>query len=686
MRSATQIQRLAVLTIVLFATTSAHAFAQATHGIQLENIDRSVRPGDDFYLFANGAWIKRTTIPPDRSSVGVFGVLSDTAARRMSALIEEVATSNAAPASESRKIADLYNSYMDTVTIDQRGLAPIKSQLDVINAIASKQDLARVLGEGLRNDVDPENAGNFHTDNLFGMWVAPGLQDPEHYHAYLLQGGLELPDRDYYLSTSQDAKDLLGKYQAHVSKMLQLAGFNDSDDRAERVVALETAIARTHRSLAESEDINRANNPWSVADFKSKAPGLDWDTYFSAASLANQQMIDVWQPEAFTGESALVASQSLDAWKDLLAYHLIEHFGSALPKAIADERFAFFGAQMTGASQQRPRWARAIGLVNSELGDAVGKLYAKRYFPPEAKATAQAMVSNIIAAFRRRIDALTWMNPATKAQAKAKLDNLYVGVGYPETWRDYSNYQVSANDLFGNLWRAETYELNFQRSRLGAVVNRHEWAMTPQTVNAVNLPLQIALNFPAAILQPPFFDAKAPAAANYGAIGTVIGHEISHTFDSEGAKIDANGRLRNWWTERDLAHFHAATEALAKQYDAYHPFPDVSVNGHLTLPENVADVAGLSAALDGYHASLKGRSAPVQGGYTGDQQFFIAFAQNWGGVTRPAALRRSVMTGIHAPGMYRALEVRNIDAWYRAFAVKPTDKLYLAPDARVKIW
>ncbi|HUO60708.1 MAG TPA: M13 family metallopeptidase, partial [Candidatus Acidoferrales bacterium] len=437
---------------------------------------------------------------------------------------------------------------------------------------------------------------------------------------------------------------------------------------------------------AENEDIHKANNLWTQDDFAKKAPGLDWAEYFKAAGLAKQQSFDVWQPSAFTGESALVASAPLDAWKDLLAYHLIESYAGGLPKAFSEERFAFFGKTLTGTPQQRPRAQRGVYLVSDVLGDAVGKIYAQRYFPPEAKLRAQEMVTNIIAAFRKRIDALTWMDPKTKAEAQAKLNTLYVGIGYPETWHSYEGLDIKADDLFGNLWRSELFEYHRQVNRLGKPVDRHEWSMTPQTVNAVNLPLQNALNFPAAILQPPFFDAQAPSAANYGAIGSVIGHEISHTFDTEGATFDSLGRVRNWWTEADLKHFEEATAKLAAQYDTYKPFPDLAVNGRQTLAENIADVAGISAAYDGYRASLAGQQAPVQEGFSGDQQFFIAFGQNWARKSRPAALRRQVMTDPHAPAEFRAWTVRNIDGWYSSFDVKPDEKMYLPPADRVRIW
>jgi putative endopeptidase len=676
----------ALFSLSPLAMNSQDAAKTETHGIAIDNMDPSVKPGDDFYDYANGNWIKRTEIPPDRSRIGVFTSLDDLSNKRTLGLIEETVKANAAAGSSSRKIADLYTSFMDEATIEAKGLAPLRPHLDAIAAIRDKKELSRALGESLRSDVDALNNTNFHTANLFGLWVAPGFNDSEHYAPYLMQGGVQMPDREYYLADTARMRDIRSKYQAHVSAMLKLAGFTDTDARAQRIFELEHAIAEKHISLAENEDIQKANNPWKQADFVAKAPGLDWAEYFRGAGLSKQASFIVWQPTAFTGESALVASTDLETWKDWLAFHLIEAYAPVLPKALADERFAFFGKTLSGTTEQRPRWQRGVAMVNVLLGDAVGQIYAQRYFPPEAKAQADAMVANIIAAFRKRIEALDWMNPATKAEAQAKLTTLYVGIGYPETWRDYSAYQVKADDIFGNLWRGRLSDYHRDVARLGHPVNRKEWSMHPQTVNAVNLPLQNALSFPAAILQPPFFDPLAPAAANYGAIGSVIGHEISHTFDTEGSAFDSKGRVRDWWTPSDYAHFKATTAKLAAQYDTYRPFPDISVNGKQTLAENIADNAGISASFDAFHASLAGKSAPVQDGFSGDQQFFIAFGQNYGSKTREESLRQQVLTDSHAPAEYRADGVRNVDAWYPAFNVQPGEKLYLAPADRVQIW
>jgi putative endopeptidase len=656
------------------------------HGINVANMDKSIKPGDNFYLYCNGDWIKNTPMPADRARLSVFSALDDIANKNTAAIIEEAAKNGASGDASKRKIADLYNSYMDEKTINAKGGEPLQPHLKAIAGISDKKDLAYAMGQTLRADVDALNNTNFHTNHLFGLWVAGGFNDPDHYAPYLLQGGVQLPDREYYLSDSEHMKEVRTKYQAHVSAMLKLAGFDNTDARAEKIIALEHAIAEKHISLADNDDIHKANNVWTQADFNKNAPGLDWAEYFRGAGMSKQKSFIVWQPTAFAGESALVASGSLDTWKDWLAYHMIEDYAGFLSSNFADERFDFFGKTLSGAPQQRPRWQRGIAIVNRELGDDVGQIYAQKYFPPESKAQAQAMVTNIIAAFRKRIEALDWMDPKTKAEAQEKLTTLYVGIGYPETWIDYSAYDVAPDDLFGNMWRGSLFEYHRQVNRLGAPVDRHEWSMDPQTVNAVNLPLQNALNFPAAILQPPFFDPKAPAAHNYGAIGSVIGHEISHTFDTEGSTFDSKGRVRDWWTSADLAHFEAATAKLAAQYDAYQPFPDLHVNGRQTLAENIADVAGIAASYDGYKASLEGKTAPEQDNFSGDQQFFIAFGQNYASKSRDAALRQQVMTDPHSPAEYRADTVRNIDAWYSSFDVKAGETLYLAPDQRVRIW
>jgi putative endopeptidase len=656
------------------------------HGTAVANMDGSVKPGDDFYGYANGHWIERTVIPSDRASVSVFSMLEDRTNQRTADLIRETVRAKASGTSNERKIADLYGSFMNEAAIETKGLSPVLPHLTAIAAIRDKRELARALGQGLRADVDALNNTKWHTSNLFGLWVTPGFNDPDHYAPYLLQGGLLLPDREYYLSDSNSMRNLREKYLLHVSTMLKLAGFTDTDARGHRILELERAIAEKHLSLAESEDVYKANNTWNQDDFGVKAPGLDWVEYFRGAGLGGQTSFVVWQPSALAGESALVASAPLDTWKDFLAFHLLESYADVLPRRFGEAQFDFFNKTLLGVPQQRPRGQRAVAMVNAELGDAVGQIYAQRYFSPEAKAKVQEMAANIIAAFSRRIAALSWMDATTKSEAQAKLAKLYVGVGYPETWRNYAAYEVKPDDIFGNVWRGSLFRYQQDVARLGLPVDRKEWSMTPQMVNAADLPIQDALSFPAAILQPPFFRAEAPAAVNYGAIGCIIGHEISHMFDKEGSAFDSEGRLRNWWTSADLAHFNTATAALVAQYDAYKPFSDLSVNGDQTVSENIADLAGISVAYDAYRASLADKEAPRKDGFTGDQQFFIAFAQNWASKQRIAALRHQVLTDFHAPAQYRADTVRNIDAWYVAFDLRPEQILYLARPDRVRIW
>jgi endothelin-converting enzyme/putative endopeptidase len=656
------------------------------HGIAAQNMDPSVKPGNDFYHYANGAWIARTTIPADRAGVGVFTTLFDKSRKNVAGIVREAAQANVPTGSSERKIADLYASYMNAKTADSLGLKPLQPELSKVKAIRDKRELASMMGSMLRADVDPLNNTNFHTMHLFGLWTSPGFREPGEYAAYLLEGGLVLPSPDYYLSGSAHMQQIRTEYAAHIAAMLRLAGYTDPAARAAKILALEHAIAKVHQSLADNEVIDKANNVWTVADFATKAPGLDWRAYFAAAGLAQQREFYVWQPQGFTAESALVASTPLATWKDWLAFHLLEQYGPFLSHPFEQETFDFDGKILAGVSQQEPRWKRGVDLVNAALGDDVGRLYAKKYFPPRAKAEAQDLVAHLITAYHKRLEALTWLTPSTKAEALKKLDALYVGIGYPETWQDYSAYVVEPGDLFGNVWRSQEWKYRHNIERLGKPVDRHEWWMEPQTVNAVNLPLQNALNFPAAILQPPFFDPKAAAADNYGAIGTIIGHEISHTFDAEGSTFDATGQLRNWWTAADHRHFEEEAKALEKQYDGYEALPGLHVNGRQTIDENIADLGGVAAAYEAYRDSLNGKPAPKIDGFSGDQQFFIAFAQNYGSKMRPATLQRQVLTDPHSPAQFRACMMRNSDAWYEAFNVKPGDTLYLPPDKRVRIW
>jgi putative endopeptidase len=671
------------------AAPRAALLAQQAHtppALDVAGMDRSVKPGDNFFEYANGTWLKQTEIPADRSSYGGSAILIELTDRRVADLIQEAAKGNAPAGSDLRKIGDYYTSFMDTTAINAAGLTPLQPTLDSIAAIRDRKDLARVLGSGLRADVDAINATNFYTENLFGLWVAQDLDDPTHYSPFLLQGGLGMPDRSYYVDSSASMATIRAKYQEHIAAMLRLANIPDADTKAAAIAQLETRMAVAHASREQSGDVTKGNNHWKRADFGTKAPGLEWETYFAAAGLAKPTTFVVWQPGALTGLSALVASEPLDTWKDYLTFHAIDSHAALLPAAFGQEAFAFFGPVLSGAQKQRDRWKRGVSATNGALGFAVGKLYTERFFPAAEKKRAQTMVANIMAAFAKRIDRLDWMAPSTKKEAKAKLAVLKVGVGFPDTWPDYAGLEVVKGDAYGNAERAKLFQLRQNLAKLDKPVNRSEWVMTPQTVNAVNLPAMNAMNFPAAILQPPYFDPKRPAAMDYGAIGATMGHEVSHSFDNQGALFDAAGRLHNWWTPEDFKHFERSSKQLVAQYDAYKPFPDLAVKGQQTLGENIADVAGLTAAYDAYRLSLRGKPAPVVQGMSGDQQFFVSFAQSWRRKSREQATRNLILTDGHAPAEYRASTVRNIDAWYRAFDVKPRDGLYLAPADRVRVW
>ena len=673
--------------VALTATFATAAEPAKTLGLDERGMNKTAMPGDDFYAYANGTWLAATEIPADRGSWGAGSALAEETNKRVAALLETAAKHRATATASERLAADFYAAFMDEAAIEARGLTPLQPRLQRIAAIADKGGLARTLGEFLRADVDALNMTNFFTENLFGLWVAQGFDDPEHYTPYLMQGGLGMPDRAYYLTASDSMEGTRAKYRAHIATVLRLGGVADSAARAERIFALELKLAQVHSSREDSEDVQKANNPWRREEFAAKAPGLDWSAFFEGAKLGAAPRFIVWHAGAVTGAAALVGSEPLSVWQDYLTYHTLNQYSGVLPTAFADERFAFYGTALSGTPQQQVRWKRALNLANAAVGDAVGQVYVAKYFPPASKAKAQAMVANIVRAFDARIDKLDWMAPATKTQARAKLKTLYVGLGYPDRWTDYTGLIIAPTDAAGNLLRAEEFTYRQRVAKVGCAVDPTEWCMAPQVVNAVNMPMQNALNFPAAILQPPFFDPAAPDAANYGSIGAVIGHEISHSFDDQGAQFDAQGRLRDWWTPDDLAHFKASTAALAAQYSGYRPFSDLAVNGQQTLSENLADLAGLTAAYDGFHAvATPVPTVAADQAFTNDQLFFIAFAQSWRGKMRDPAMRQQVITDGHAPSQYRALTVRNLDAWYAAFDVKPGQALYLAPTARVRVW
>jgi putative endopeptidase len=663
-------------------------------GIDTSGMDRAVAPGDDFFRYANGTWLKTKEIPADRSYDGAAYALYEKTQEQTRQLIEAI-DRNAS--GDDRQVKDYYDTFLDEAAIEAQGLAPLQTLLVNVTAIQDRRALATYVCGDLRADVDALNATNFHTDRPFGLWFAADLAEPARYAAFLLQGGLGMPDRDYYVDKSPDMEKIRASYLAHIETMMTLAKIPDAKAKAARVFALERKIAGVHATRTESVDVKRANNPWKREEFSTQAPGLDWTACFDAAGLKHVPQVIVWHPGAVRGTAALFGSEPIETWRDYLTFHVIDRYANYLPKAFGDQRFAFYGKTLTGTQAQRARWKRALDDTNDALGDAVGKLYVRRHFPEEAKQQLQVMVKNITNAFVRRIDTLAWMTPATKANAKAKVSTLVVGVGYPDKWRSYTGLGIVRGQALLNRWRAEEFIYDRERGKLDQPVARDEWMMTPQTVNAVNLPVLNAMNFPAAFLQPPYFDPAAPLAVNYGAIGAVIGHEISHSFDDQGSQFDETGKFRNWWTKEDVDHFKTASAKLVAQYNAYRPLPDLAINGQLTLSENIADLAGLAAAYDAYRAAsapgaasssaTPSSSSPVEkSNFSDDQQFFLAWAQSWRTKFRDQMLRQIVVSDGHAPDEYRADTVRNLDAWYDAFAVKQGQRLFLAPPDRIRVW
>jgi putative endopeptidase len=639
------------------------------------DIDRSVKPGDDFYRYANGNWLARVAIPSGQSSYDTRAVLTETTSRRVRDLIQDAAAGHAIKGSVAQKVGDYYASFMDQNAIEAKGLTPLADEIALIAAITNKASLSAYLGTTLNTEVDGLTA---NADHIFGVWVNQSFTESDHYVFHLLQGGLGMPDRDDYIDPSPKIAELRAQYQTHIAAILKLANVADPEIKAARILSLETRMAQNHAPDADAADVFKQNNPWKRADFSIKAPGIDWDAYFTAAEVAGQSEFIVWQPSAVIGASALVGSEDISLWKDYLRFHLIAHYASVLPKAA--------GAILSDAQQPTDRVEDAIAATNAALGQAVGQLYTQRFFPPEAKAQAQAMAGNLIAAYRARIANLTWMSPQTKEKALAKLAALRIGIGYPDTWIDYSTLDVVRGDAFGNMRRAETFNRSRNLAKLKQPADPAEWRIDPQIVGAVIVFTPNTETFSAGLLQPPYFDFQGDAASNYGSAGAGIAHEISHSFDELGNIYDDQGRLGMWWAAEDVARYHAAAAKLVAQFNGYCPLSDLCVNGNQVLSENIADLAGLITAHDAYLLSLKGKTDVVRGGLTGEQRFFLAFAQRWRKTQGDAALRRQIATDHHSPGKYRSDTVRNIEAWYKAYGISPGDRLYLKPEDRVEIW
>jgi len=672
--------RVVVFALAVSLGTAAVPVDQNT---STQDMDRSVKPGDDFYRYANGGWLKTVAIPAGQPSYDTRAMLVEKTSQRVRDLIQDAAAAQSVRGSVAQKVGDYYASFIDEDGIRTKGLTPLADEMAMISAITNKASLSAYLGATLNTEVDGLTA---NADHVFGVWVNQSFTDSKHYVFHLWQGGLGMPDRDDYLDPSPKMAALRAQYQSHIAAILKLANIADSETKAARILTLEIHMAQSHAPDSDAADVFKQNNPWKRDDFSVKAPGMDWHAYFTAAGVAGEPEFIVWQPSAVTGTSALVGSESVDVWKDYLRFHLIEHYAGVLPKAVATEDFAFYGTILSGAQHMPDRSKDAIAATNAALGQAVGQLYTQRYFPPEAKAKAQAMVGDLITAYRARISNLTWMSPGTKKKALAKLAALKIGLGYPDTWIDYSSLDVARGDAFGNMRRAEAFNRSRNLSKLKQPADPDEWRIDPQIVGAVIVFTPNTETFSAGLLQPPFFDSQGDAASNYGSAGAGIAHEISHSFDELGNIYDDQGRLGMWWTPEDLANYHAAAAKMVAQFDVYCPLSDLCVNGKQVLSENIADLAGLLVAHDAYVLSLQGKADAVINGLSGEQRFFLAFAQRWRRNQSEAALRRQMTTDPHSPGEYRSDTVRNVEAWYKAYEIAPSDKLYLKPEARVGIW
>ena len=645
-----------------------------TWGFDLTARDPAAKPGDNFFRYADGTGLDKLTIPSDRARFGNFDVLAELSQKRVRAVIEGV-PANTPATTDAGKIGAFYRAFMDEKRVENLGIAPLKSELDAVRKVKTRRDMAALMGRSPKSFVSA----------IFSLHITPDDKDPDHYAVWLSQAGLGLPDRDYYSQASFAEKK--AAYEAYVAKMLGLVGWAKPAENAKAIVAFETRIAAASWTRAERRDADKVYNPTTPADLAKSAPGFDWAPFLAAADLGKVQRIIVSENTAIPKIAAVFAEtpvETLQAWE---AFNIADSAAPYLPARFVDARFEFRSKTLSGQPELQARWKRGVNSVEGGLGEAVGREYVARYFPPAAKAKMESLVADLRAAFKGRIERIDWMAPATRAAALDKLAKYNVKIGYPAKWRDYSKLVIRPDDLAGDIIRSGAFEWDFQVGRLGKPVDRAEWGMTPQTVNAYNDPVMNEVVFPAAILQPPFFDPDADPAINYGAIGGVIGHEMTHGFDDQGRKYDASGKLQTWWGEADIKAFEGRAAKLGAQYSAFEPLPGAKVNGELTMGENIADLGGLLLGLDAYHLSLGGKPAPVIDGLTGDQRVFLGWAQVWREKRRDDSLRQQVVVDPHSPAQFRVNGVvRNVDAWYAAFDVKPGDKLYVAPADRVRIW
>ena len=665
----------------VLAADSTHT-QYGTWGVDLSGMDKTVKPGDNFFMFVNGNWYKTAVIPPDRSSTGSFQNLRILSETRMNAI---AAGLDAKPydslTDEEKKLRDFYDAFVDQKQIEANGLTPAKKDLDYLASLQTADDIATAMG-----------SPRLQVDGPFGGGVGINEKDSNAYAIDLGQSGLGMPDRDYYLKDDPELAKTRDAYKKHLAAMFTLAGYDNADARAQGVYDLEYKMAEADWANADRRDEDKIFNPMSYSQLKALAPQFPWDAYFKSAEFpltgpAGERQVIVAEKSAFPKLAQIFAETPVPVWRDYLTAHYLHSYAAYLPKKFDDENFAFYGTVIQGNSQQLPRTARAAHLLDDSMGEALGKLYVAQYFPPAAKAKAVELVNNLLKAYDADIKTLDWMTPATRQKALDKLHAFRVKIGYPDHWRDYSALVIKRDDLLGDVQRAGEFEWYRELKRIDQPVDKSEWGMTPPTVNAYNNFQGNEIVFPAAILQPPFFDPNADDAVNYGGIGAVIGHEISHGFDDQGSKFGPDGSLDNWWTPTDRAAFEAKTKALGAQYDSYEPLPGLHINGAFTMGENIADNAGVAISLKAYHLSLDGKPAPVLDGYTGDQRFYLSFGQIWQAKMRDGALRAQILSNEHSPGEFRAIgATRNQNEWYDAFGAKPGDKYYLPPDQRVHLW
>lgn len=658
--------------LVLAAGLSSVSAVASNSGLDLSAIDTAVRPQDDFFRYANGTWLKNTEIPADKSRYGSFIILYDKSQQDVRAIVDELAAKKDL-SGDDKKVADYYASFMDEDRINTAGLKPLANKLAAIDAIETHAQLAAAFGN--------KSAG----PAPFGFYINQDRKDSTRYVVYLTQSGLGLPDRDYYLVENEKFAQIRSQYQKHLETVLALMGSDAPAADAKAVYVLESDLAKIQWSRVDNRDAVKTYNRYK--DLTKLASKFNWDAYLSASEIAGKGPFIVRQPSYMEQLDTLIHSTPLGTWRTYLKWQLVNSYSPLLSAPFADARFEFYGKALSGRQQQQPRWKRAIRSTNGVLGEAIGRAYVDRHFKPEAKQRMLALVDNLIAAYRESITELDWMSKKTRQQALKKLDRFVAKIGYPEIWKDYSQLTIRADDLVGNQIRYQTWSHDREVAKLGKPIDRQEWFMTPQTINAYYNPLMNEIVFPAAILQPPFFDMTADDAVNYGAIGAVIGHEIGHGFDDQGSRYDGDGNLNNWWTESDRKGFETRTRQLIEQFSQYEVLPGLHINGELTQGENIGDLGGLSIAHKAYLRSLAGKHAPVVDGFTGDQRFFLGWAQVWRDKMRDQSLRNQITTDPHSPAEFRVQGiVSNLPAFFEAFDVQPGDKLYRPPEQRVKIW